>query len=189
VPRIEEKIAVDGKLDEAAWQQALVLELPFETEPGENIPAPMKTTVRVFYNKDSICFGLDCSDPDPALIRSRYSERDQFDADDLVNINLDTFNDERRNYFFGCNPWGCSATASRPWAATYPGTPSGIRPAASTTGAIPSSSPFPSPPCSFSGPRPQVWGLDISRWYPRDQRHRLGLVRIDATTTPTRASS
>jgi hypothetical protein len=26
---------------------------------------------------------------------------------------------------------------------------------------------------------PQVWGLDISRWYPRSQRHRLGLVPID----------
>src|SRR5690606_38406517 len=39
VPRIEGKVSVDGRLDEPAWQQALLLDLPVETQPGENIPA------------------------------------------------------------------------------------------------------------------------------------------------------
>ena len=41
-------ISIDGRLDEPAWQRALLLDLPFETEPGENIPAPVRTEVRVY---------------------------------------------------------------------------------------------------------------------------------------------
>jgi hypothetical protein len=82
VPRIEGRIAVDGRLDEPAWQQALLLELSLETQPGENIPAPVRTEVRVFYDRDAIYFGLECFDPEPAAIRARFAERDQFEADD-----------------------------------------------------------------------------------------------------------
>jgi len=85
IPRNEGRIAVDGRLDEAAWQQALELDLPFETEPGENIPALVRTTVRVFYNKEYIYFGLECFDPDPARIRSRYAQRDQFEGDIYIS--------------------------------------------------------------------------------------------------------
>ena len=40
IPGVEGKIAVNGKLDEAAWQQALVLDLPYETDPGRKHPRP-----------------------------------------------------------------------------------------------------------------------------------------------------
>jgi hypothetical protein len=180
IPRIEEKMAVDGKLDEAAWQQALLLDLPFETEPGENIPAPVRTTVRVFYNKDSIYFGLECFDPDPARIRSRYAERDQFEGDDLININLDTFNDERRNYFFGCNPLGVqkdgleTTNGDASWDALWDAAGRVHELGYTIEIAIPFSS------LQFQRTAgPQVWGLDISRWYPRSQRHRFGLVSMD----------
>jgi hypothetical protein len=63
VPRIEGKIVVDGRLDEAAWQQALLLDLPFETEPGENIPAPVRTTVRVFHDRNESISAWTASTP------------------------------------------------------------------------------------------------------------------------------
>jgi len=180
IPCIEGRIAVEGKLDEAAWQQALVLDLPFETDPGENIPALVKTTVRVFYNKDNIYFGLDCFDPDPAQIRSRFAERDQIDADDLININLDTFNDERRNYFLGCNPLGVQRDGIETLGGD--GTWDGIWVSAGRIHAQGYTIEIAIPFSSLQFQRtagPQVWGLDISRWYPRSQRHRLGLVKID----------
>ncbi len=180
IPRFDGKITIDGRLDEAAWQQALVLDLPYETDPGENIPALVKTTVRVFYDKGSIYFGLECFDPDPSQIRARYAERDQFDADDLININLDTFNDERRNYFLGCNALG----VQRDGLETVGGDPSwdAIWDSAgrihSRGYTIELAIPFSSLQFQRTG-GPQVWGLDISRWYPRSQRHRLGLVKMD----------
>jgi len=180
LPRIEEKIAVDGRLDEAAWRQALELALPFETEPGENIPALVKTTVLVFYDRDNIYFGLECLDPDPAAIRARYAERDQFDADDLININLDTFNDERRNYFLGCNALGVqrdgieTVGGDGSWDAIWDSAGRIHERGFTIEVAIPFSS------LQFQRTAgPQVWGLDISRWYPRSQRHRFGLVKID----------
>ncbi len=179
VPRIEEKISVDGRLDEPAWQRALLLYLPVETEPGENIPATVRTEVRVFYGKDAIYFGLECDDPDPGQIRARFAERDQFDADDLININLDTFNDERRNYFFGCNPLGVQRDGMETvggdisWDAIWDSAGRIHDKGYTIEMAIPFSS------LQFQrSAGPQVWGLDISRWYPRSQRHRLGLVPI-----------
>ncbi len=180
VPRIEEKISVDGRLDEPAWQQALLLDLPVETEPGENIPAPVRTEVRVFYGKDAIYFGLECFDPQPEQIRARFAERDSFDADDLININLDTFNDERRNYFFGCNPLGVqrdgleTTGGDGSWDAIWASAGRIHERGYTIEMAIPFSS------LQFQrSAGPQVWGLDISRWYPRSQRRRLGLVPID----------
>ncbi len=179
VPRLEGRIAIDGKLDERTWLQALVLDLPFETTPGENIPALVRTSVRVFYDGDNIYFGLECFDPEPGEIRSRYAERDQFDADDLININLDTFNDERRNYFFGCNPLGVqrdgleTVGGDLSWDAIWESAGRIHEQGYTIEVAIPFSS------LQFQRTEgPQVWGLDISRWYPRSQRHRLGLVPI-----------
>ena len=180
IPRLESSPVLNGRLDEPVWSEALRLELEYETDPGENIPAPVKTEVMVFYNKDNLYFGLNCYDPDPSAIRARYSDRDAIHNDDIININLDTFNDNRRSYYFGCNPLGLqrdgieTTTANESWDTIW-----------NSAGAITEfgycievAIPFAS--IQFqrtNGPR--VWGLDISRWYQRSQRHRLGLVKID----------
>jgi hypothetical protein len=179
VPRVDGKISIDGRLDEPAWRQALLLDLSFETQPGDNIPAPVRTEVRVFYGRDAIYFGLECLDPEPAAVRARFAERDQIEADDLININLDTFNDERRNYFFGCNPLGVQKDGLETvggdisWDAIWDSAGRIHERGYTIEMAIPFSS------LQFQRTDgPQVWGLDISRWYPRSQRHRLGLVPI-----------
>ena len=179
VPRIEGKVSVDGRLDEPAWKEALLLDLPVETQPGENIPATVRTEVRIFYGRDAIYFGLECFDPDPSAIRARFAERDLFDADDLINVNLDTFNDERRNYFFGCNPLGVqrdgleTTGGDMSWDAIWDSAGRIHERGYTIEMAIPFSS------LQFQRTAgAQVWGLDISRWYPRSQRVRLGLVPI-----------
>ena len=45
VPAVNSRVKVDGVLDEKAWEEALVLELRYEVDPGENIAAPVKTEV------------------------------------------------------------------------------------------------------------------------------------------------
>lgn len=45
VPRVDLPVRVDGVLDEACWESALVLDLPYEIGPGENTPAPVRTEV------------------------------------------------------------------------------------------------------------------------------------------------
>ncbi len=180
VPRKEAAVAIDGRLDENVWQEALQLDLDYETDPGENIPALVKTEVFVFHDKDRLYFGLICFDPDPSAIRARFSERDSIFADDLININLDTFNDERRNYYFGCNPLGAQRDgietigANPSWDAIWDSAGEVTEIGYTIEIAIPFSS------LQFQRTNgPQIWGLDVSRWYQRSQRRRLGLVKID----------
>lgn len=180
IPKMDAKIKIDGKLLEESWQKAAKMELPFETEPGENIPAQVKTDILIFYTKTHFYVALICYDPDPKAIRARYSKRDEIYLDDLININLDTFNDERRNYFLGCNALGVQRDGIETTGGN--GSWDGIWDSAGQITdegyvleiAIPFST------LQFQRTKePQTWGLDISRWYPRNYRHRMGLVKID----------
>ena len=46
IPQLPEGIVIDGKLEDAGWQGALVQEVAYDIQPGDNTPAPVKTTVR-----------------------------------------------------------------------------------------------------------------------------------------------
>jgi len=189
VPRIDAKIKLDGKLDEQAWTEALVLELQYETSPAENVAAIVKTEVLVFHDARNIYFGFRCYDPEPSAIRAHFGDRDRIGNDDLVNINLDTFNDERRNYYVGCN--ACGSQRDGIEAQDYGDwTWDAIWDCAGEINDIGYTLEFEIPFSSLQFQRvdgPQIWGLDISRWYPRSVRHRLGLVPLDRSVNSYQA--
>lgn len=108
IPRIDRPdIRIDGRLDEAVWQQAALLNDFTQYEPVENIPATEATEVYVFFSSDAIYFGIRALDREPALIQARLGERDRSATnDDWVRILLDTFDDQRRAYMFYVNPLG-----------------------------------------------------------------------------------
>ena len=58
IPQLQGEIAIDGKLDDAAWANALVQEIAYDIQPGDNTPAPVKTTVRIGYTADAIYFAF-----------------------------------------------------------------------------------------------------------------------------------
>ncbi len=113
IPRVDVRIAVDGVLDEAAWQHAWSTTLDFEVQPGENTPAPIRTEVLVMHDANRLYVGFRAYDPDPAAIRAHLSDRDQAWTDDWVGVVLDTFNDERRDYLFVVNPMGVQMDRDR----------------------------------------------------------------------------
>jgi len=106
-----QNIVVDGRLDDAAWENALIVELDYETSPGENTPSPVKTEVYLIHNKGYLYVGFKAFDPNPSAIRAYLSDRDQIDGQDSVGIQLDTFNDELRAFQFECNPFGIQRDA------------------------------------------------------------------------------
>src|SRR5688572_11095157 len=65
VPRAAGKIAVDGKLDDAAWQQAAVLDTFFETYPADNTEPKAKTVVYLTYDEHDFYVGIHAFDPEP----------------------------------------------------------------------------------------------------------------------------
>ncbi len=100
-------IRVDGRLDEASWQQAAVLGSFTQYDPVEGAPASQKTEVLVLVDRGAIYFGVRAFDDDPNGIRATLAERDEFDrSDDYIRFVLDTFDDQRRAYVFSVNPLG-----------------------------------------------------------------------------------
>ncbi len=106
IPRLEASIQVDGKLDEAPWSQATRLTGFWQYQPVDGRHAEEETEVLVWYAPDAIYFGIIAHDKNPAAIRSTVADRDNIDSDDQVTIDLDTFHDRRRAFFFGVNPLG-----------------------------------------------------------------------------------
>lgn len=106
VPRFEERIAIDGALDELVWQQAARLDGFRQYQPVDGRPAEDSTVVLLWYAPDAIHVGILAYDRSPGSIRATLTDRDNIGSDDRVTVFLDTFNDRRRAYFFGVNPYG-----------------------------------------------------------------------------------
>lgn len=113
VPEVVGSFRIDGVLDEPQWAQALVLPLPFEIEPGDNTPAPVRTTCFLLSTPRALVVGFRAEDPNPAAIRAHVSDRDRLFRDDYVGFMLDTFADRRRAYQFIVNPVGVQGDAIR----------------------------------------------------------------------------
>jgi hypothetical protein len=175
-------IQVDGVLDESAWQEADRMELPVETFPGDNIPAPVKTEGFILFDDEFLYVGIRAQDPAPGKIRAHLSDRDKAFSDDFVGVVLDTFNDERRGFEFFVNPLGVQMdlfqndvgggedeTWDAIWASAGRITADGY--------VVEMAIPFSSLRFRRSSGE-QTWGVDMLRIYPRSQRHRIGLQAL-----------
>lgn len=108
-PLIDSEIVIDGRLDDEAWAQAATIDLAYEAQPGDNLPASVKTTARIAYTPDALVLAFRAEDPDPSMIRAFLRDRDALYSDDFVGVMLDTFDDQRRAYEFFVNPLGVQA--------------------------------------------------------------------------------
>jgi hypothetical protein len=113
VPRLEATVKIDGVLDESTWSQATRLGGFWQYQPVDGRPAEEETEVLVWYAPDAIYFGILARDRRPAAIRATVADRDNIDSDDHVVIDIDTFHDRRRAFFFGVNPLGAQSDGVR----------------------------------------------------------------------------
>ncbi len=82
--------AIDGRLDDAAWQRAPVYERFAQFLPTDKQPARWRTTVQVLVTDDALVFGIRAWDPEPGRIRAPLARRDQVKADqDFISIFID----------------------------------------------------------------------------------------------------
>ena len=180
VPRASSKIRIDGVLDEEAWQTAAVIPLPFEWQPGDNIPAPVKTECLVTYDLHNFYIAFRCFDPEPRKIRAHLMDRDDSDKlilDDHVNFMIDAFNDERRGFEFRVNPLGVQADANFSesegyedfsWDAIW----DAVGKITDWGYAIEIAIPLNQLRFKKTGGT-QTWGFSAERSWPRDARHRI----------------
>ena len=179
IPQLKGDIAIDGKLDDAAWRDALVQEIAYDIQPGDNTPAPVKTTVRIGYGKDAIYFAFHAMDPNPAAIRANLRDRDAAFNDDWVGVFLDTFNDNRRGYELIVNPLGVQADLIRDEANTNNQEDASWDGLWQSAGRLTAEGYDVEIRVPFStlrfptGGGDQRWGISLFRNWPRDKRHQL----------------
>jgi hypothetical protein len=114
IPRVENaEVRIDGRLDEPVWAQATRLTGFWQYQPVDGRPAEEETEVLVWYAPDAINFGIIAHDRSPAAIRATVADRDNIDNDDHIVIDLDTFHDRRRAFFFGVTPRGAPCDGVR----------------------------------------------------------------------------
>ena len=99
-------VALDGRLDEAGWREAEVIELT-QQDPHPGAPTPYSTEVRVLADGENLHFGFTNSDPEPESVAIHTLQRDdEQDSDDHITIVLDTLGARRLGYWFQVNAGG-----------------------------------------------------------------------------------
>lgn len=108
-----EKIEIDGRLDEVAWQTAPVQGNFIQREPDLGLPATQKTEFRILYDDKQLYIGIWAFDTEPDKITASEMKRDSLlRKSDQIKINLDTFHDKRNGFYFSTNPLGALKDAN-----------------------------------------------------------------------------
>src|SRR3989441_5214524 len=106
IPRLDVGVTVDGVLDEPVWREAALLKGFTQYRRVDSRPVADSTEVLAFYGPDAIFFGIRAYEAHGNVVRATLADRDNIDADDKIQILLDTFNDRRRALLFAINPLG-----------------------------------------------------------------------------------
>ncbi|GIU05136.1 hypothetical protein TUM4261_06500 [Shewanella sp. c952] len=182
IPTLSGSITVDGHFDEPQWENAATTEITIETSPGENITAPVTTEVKLYSTDTSLFLAFTAYDPTPSQIRANLSDRDSVWGDDLVGIKLDTFNDARLAYQFFVNAYGVqmdsienelTGSESDAWDGIW------YTAAQRTETGYQVEIELPYRVLNFDNSTEQKWGVELVRFYPRNEQHRLSSHQID----------
>lgn len=105
-------IAIDGKLDEAAWNAATPITDFRQFDPAEGQPATEKTEVRILIDDDAVYVGWRNFDREPAKIQSQLARRDDSVDGDIVEVSFDSYHDHLSAYLFRLSAGGARRDAT-----------------------------------------------------------------------------
>lgn len=104
---------LDGVMDEAVWDDAVVVRdfTQLETEEGEPVTEP--TEIRIGYDHEALYVAARCRDSEPEKIRATVMSRDgNLFFEDSVLLMLDTFHDGQSGFLFMVNALGAKYDAT-----------------------------------------------------------------------------
>lgn len=105
-------IAIDGRLDEAAWAAATPITGFRQLDPNEGEPVSERTEARVLVDGDAVYIGVRAYDSDPAGIQKQLARRDESIEGDLIEVYLDSYHDHNSAVLFRLSPAGARRDAS-----------------------------------------------------------------------------
>ena len=101
----QDRIQLDGRLDEAAWQQAEHQGRFTEKDPYPYIEPDEQTEFAVLYDANNLYIGVWCWESEPDKIVWQLQPRGNSSPDNL-QIFIDTYHDHRTGYKFNVTPAG-----------------------------------------------------------------------------------
>jgi hypothetical protein len=163
--RTTERMVVDGRLDEPAWELAPPAKDFVQKVPFTGRPESERTEVRFLYDDDNLYIGVFCFDSDPSSIAVNDLEKDfNFRGSDNIQIAFDSLYDRRSAFSFRTNPAGARADAqvidnviNHDWDVVWD-----VRTSINEQGWV-AEFVVPFKTLRFSTAAKQVWGLNMTR--------------------------
>jgi len=98
-------IRIDGDLSDPGWRGATRVETFYETNPGDNIPASVKTVAHLTYDDRYLYAAFEFFDPDPKSIRAPLGQRDNIPSyTDYGGVIIDSKHDGKTGVLLLANP-------------------------------------------------------------------------------------
>ena len=114
IRRTDSPPVIDGKLDDAVWEDAAFVDDFHQTAPTNGALPTERTVVRVTYDDEYLYIAANLQDSEPLAIQAKQLiQGKMFYSDDRFWVTLDSFNNKRNDYFFQVNANGIRREALR----------------------------------------------------------------------------
>jgi hypothetical protein len=165
--RLDRPLQIDGRLDEAIYQDTIPIERFEQQVPREGAPATERTQAWILFDDNNLYFSARCLDSESARIVANEMRHDSvniFNGGDSMTLVLDTFFDHRNGVLFQTNPLGAQREQAiadgqyiESWNTVWDVKSTRIDGGWSTEMVIPFKS------LRFRDSGPQVWGINFRR--------------------------
>ncbi len=181
ITRIATPIVVDGDLSDPAWQTIEPITDWLETNPGDNIPAKVRSAAKLAYDGEFLYAAFDFDEPDPKTIRAPLGDRDNVRSfTDYGGVIIDSQNDGHTAQLFLANARGIQYDALTNDASGEDDSPDYFWDSAAkitaTGWVLEIRIPFSS--MRYTDPDPAQWGILLYRNRPRDFRYQMFTSRM-----------
>ena len=103
---VEDKIKIDGVLDEEDWKNASEGVDFIQFFPTDSLDAVFQTKFKVLYSDSFLYIGAVAFSDNNDFVVSSLKRDFRGTRNDNITFIIDTFNDESNGYFFGVTPYG-----------------------------------------------------------------------------------
>lgn len=183
IPNISGAIVIDASLNEPQWQSAKKVFINNVTRPYDNVSSPVHTEALLMESDGYFYLAFIAKDPNISEIRAFLKDRDKSWGEDLVGIKIDTYNDQRSAYRFLVNPLGVQIDGiesevtqkeSDAWDGIWESAGKIVSDGFIVEMALPLRM------LNFKeSTDKQTWGLELLRYYPREESLRLSNIHLD----------
>ena len=106
VKKINEKIILDGNLDESFWKQAVPAKEFWQKFPADSLQAEAQTEVYMAYDAENLYVAVKCFAKGNDYVVPSLKRDYRAGGSDNITLVFDPFKDNTNAFVFGTNPYG-----------------------------------------------------------------------------------